>query len=292
MKGMIIYMKEILVKSSIDGSMQPSLFHKATGNGKRPLLVGLHTWSADRFNQQKNMLPLAEELGWNLLLPEFRGPNLCSNPIGKEACGSVLAKQDIVDAVEYVLANHEIDDKNIYLLGGSGGGHMALLMAAYKPMLWKAVAAFCPITELSKWYYENPHYTPHIHYCCGGEPEGEHMDEYVKRSPISYIDQIAKSNTKIFHGRYDKSVPFTHSLNLYYELSNKYPQARVFLDIFDGGHELRLDEAKRWFLSQSNLSSDMLTTGQDSNRAGNRGNADSNNNNGNFSGSRNYELTK
>ena len=37
---------EILVKSTLDGSLQPSLFFKA--EGKRPVLVGLHTWSYDR----------------------------------------------------------------------------------------------------------------------------------------------------------------------------------------------------------------------------------------------------
>ncbi|HOJ12549.1 MAG TPA: hypothetical protein PK733_18445, partial [Clostridiales bacterium] len=49
-----------------------------------------------------------------------------------------------------------------------------------------------------------------------------------------------------------KSVPFTHSMELYIQLSNKYPGSRVFLDIFDGGHELRMEDAKRWFLSQIN----------------------------------------
>ena len=70
--------KEILVKSSLDGTMQPSLFYNAKGN-KRPLLVGLHTWSYDRFNQIKNMLPYAEKYDFNLLLPEFRGAYLVTN---------------------------------------------------------------------------------------------------------------------------------------------------------------------------------------------------------------------
>ena len=53
-------MKEILVKSTVDGSMQPNLFYEADEKN-RPLLVGLHTWSCDRFNQIENMLPLAEK---------------------------------------------------------------------------------------------------------------------------------------------------------------------------------------------------------------------------------------
>ena len=36
---------EILIKSTLDDSMQPSLFYKAETDEKRPLLVGLHTWS-------------------------------------------------------------------------------------------------------------------------------------------------------------------------------------------------------------------------------------------------------
>ena len=28
------------------------------------------------------------------------------------------------------------------------------------------------------------------------------------------------------------------------------PESRVFLDIFDGGHEMHMDTAMQWFLSQ------------------------------------------
>ena len=51
--------EEILVESTLDGTLQPSLFYRAKESG-RPLLVGLHTWSHNRFNQIKNMLPYAE----------------------------------------------------------------------------------------------------------------------------------------------------------------------------------------------------------------------------------------
>ena len=51
--------EEILVKSSLDGTMQSSLFYKSESKKKRPLLAGLHTWSHDRFNQIENMLPYA-----------------------------------------------------------------------------------------------------------------------------------------------------------------------------------------------------------------------------------------
>ena len=111
---------EIKVISSVDGSAQPSLFYEAKEKS-RPLLVGLHTWSADRFNQVEKMLPLAEKNGWNLLLPEFRGPNLSTNPISNQACGSDIARADILDAIEYVkkkakVGNVYFDDSRAWAL--------------------------------------------------------------------------------------------------------------------------------------------------------------------------------
>ena len=82
--------QELLIPSTLDGTLQPSLFYRASAPC-RPLLVGLHTWSYDRFNQIKNMLPLAEKHDFNLLLPDFRGANTPQNPHCTEACGSLLA---------------------------------------------------------------------------------------------------------------------------------------------------------------------------------------------------------
>ena len=116
---------EILVRSTVDGTMQPSLFYQSSNPG-RPLLVGLHTWSYDRFNQIENMLPYAEKYDFNLLLPEFRGPNLVSNPQKTLACASVEAKTDIKDAIDHVLGQrrrtHDTDDGRLLsrIFQGSG----------------------------------------------------------------------------------------------------------------------------------------------------------------------------
>lgn len=127
---------------------------------------------------------------------------------------------------------------------------MALLMAAYMPNLWKGVVSYVPITDLAAWFTENPSYASHIEYCCCGKPEGESLLEYKSRSPISYIDDIAKANVLICHGKFDKTVPFTQSLKFYREIYCKYPDARIFLNIFDGGHELRMNDAREWLVSQ------------------------------------------
>ena len=237
--------KQILVKSSLDREMQPCLFYEAEGEEKRPLLVGLHTWSMDRFNQIDNMLPYAEKHGFHLLLPEFRGPNIPSNPNARKACGSKYVVHDIKDAIEYCIENFNVDSENIFLLGASGGGQIALLMSANYPKLFRAVGAFVPVCDVKSWYeIVNKDFVQKIEACCEDE------EDMLARSPISYIDGIAQANVKIFHGKYDPLVPKEQSINLYFSILEKYPNSKTYLDIFDGGHEMDMELAMHWFLTQ------------------------------------------
>lgn len=245
---------EIFVKSSVDGTAQPSLFYKSP-NANRPLLVGLHTWSYDRFNQVENMVPYAEMYDFNLLLPEFRGANLASNPNCAKACGSLEAKCDIRDAIDYAIQNYDIDQKNVFLLGASGGGHMALMMAGFCPEYFKAIGSFVPISNLERWKVESPRYAAAVDACCGD------VAEMLLRSPINYINKIATANLKIFHGKYDPIVPVQQSIDFFNALNAKYPKASVFLDIFDGGHEMDMIQALYWINSQYNEAVSQEVTG-------------------------------
>jgi len=119
---------EVRIKSTKDGTQQPALLYvppgaAATDRGSRvPLLVFLHSWS----NDYKTTGGVAEALGecrhrgWAFLSPDFRGVN--DHP---EACASDLAVQDILDSIEYAKQQARLDEKRIYLLGSSGGGHGA-----------------------------------------------------------------------------------------------------------------------------------------------------------------------
>lgn len=82
-----------------------------------------------------------------------------------------------------------------------------------------------------------------------------------KRSPVHYIDTIAKANLKMFHGKYDPVVPVTHSITLFNALMAKYPAASVYLDIFDGGHEIDMQAAVYRIMSQYNPAEKSLVTG-------------------------------
>ena len=242
-------MQEITVRSTSDRSLQPSLWHHPGGAEPVPLVVGLHTWSYDRFNQEKNYLPLARQYGYALLLPEFRGPNLAENPHCREACGSPLACGDVIDAVRYVCDTYPIDRGNIFLLGGSGGGHMALLAAETAPELFRAVEAWCPVSDLVLWHRSTAEagqkYCRHIEACTGGTPETR-PEEYARRSPSTHVERLAGLPVSIHHGRHDPVVPFRHSV----ELARKIDAAgndRFYFDVFDGGHDQFPARSFEWF---------------------------------------------
>jgi predicted esterase len=230
--------REVEVVSSVDGSQEPSLLCPAGGDAPRPLLVGLHTWSADRHNQVDNLLPLARKHHWHLLLPEFRGPNLAENPRCSQACASRAARQDIVDAVERACADLPVDRDAILLAGGSGGGHMAMMMAAYRPDLWRVAASFCGISDLSAWHGENSSYARHMEACCGGPPSGDAAAQYRERSPIAHAQRLAQARLCIFHGKFDRAVPFTHAVKVFDAVNAAAPASKVFLRIFDGAHDM------------------------------------------------------
>ena len=210
------------IPSSKDGTPQKVIYwrpesaaHDASGPAV-PLIVFLHSWSGG-FEQGPPWIAQAKKLGWVLVAPDFRGPN--SRP---EACASDLASQDILDAVAYARRDARIDPDRIYLIGGSGGGHMSLVMAARTPDLWAGVSAWVPISDLAAWHAESKarknNYAKMLEQSCGGPPGPATEAEYRHRSPLFHLG-TAKGvpldiNTGI-HDGHTGSVPVSHSLHAF-----------------------------------------------------------------------------
>ena len=214
------------VKSSLDGTLQPC-YYWAPAKAKSesvPLIVGLHTWSGDYFqlSHYATTQREAERRGWAFVGPNFRGPN--STPA---ACGGDPAVQDIVDAVNYAKAQVKIDERRVYIIGGSGGGHMTLLMLGRHPEVFAAGAAFCPITDLARWHadslLEHPgrgkNYAKMMEGACGGAPAGREK-EYAHRSPLTWLGRAKAAGVPAYvctgiHDGWAGSVPVGHSFRAF-----------------------------------------------------------------------------
>ena len=210
--------QRVSIRSSADGTEQPAILilpsaARAGVSGKVPLVINLHSWSAD-LNQRTPLEQLVTDQGWIFLAPNFRGPN--SQP---EACGSLLAQQDILDAVQWAIARHEVDPGRIYLTGASGGGHMTLLMVARHPQIWKAASAWVGISDLTAWHtrHRGSRYGNMLEACCQGPP-GKSIEvdkEYAARSPLTFLGGAQEVPIDIAAGIKDGhqgSVPVAHSI--------------------------------------------------------------------------------
>jgi pimeloyl-ACP methyl ester carboxylesterase len=215
--------QKIEVTSSADHTPQPALSYTPPPDGQpKPLLVGLHTWSGD-YTQAANGSTYAAwaiQQGWALVFPNFRGPNWTP-----PALGSDLAVQDVVDAVQHMQRTAKIDDQRIYLIGVSGGGHMALLMAGRHPEIWAGVSAWCGISDVAQWHRDHlkngkpDKYAQNIEAALGGPPDTpERQADATKRSPLTWLAKATSVPLDIAAGVNDGragSVPFTHSLLAY-----------------------------------------------------------------------------
>lgn len=203
-----------------DGAKQPAIWFTPKASGKKPLLVGLHTWSSTYASAGGDAVyaKWCIDQGWAFVHPDFRGPNWTP-----PALGSDRAVQDVVEAVEWAKTQTEVDESRVYLIGVSGGGHMAMLMAGRHPELWTAVSAWCGITDIAQWYGDHTkdskpdRYAQNIEAALGHEPTADDA-EAKHRSPATHLKAASIVPLDINHGIHDGrkgSVPFVHALQAF-----------------------------------------------------------------------------
>ncbi len=220
-------LQEIRVPSTDDGTEQPARLWVPVSASSQPtpLLVSLHTWSYDYTQDRSEWLNEAVQRGWIYLQPNFRGRN--DHP---EACGSPAARQDILDAMDWVSDRYQVDAHRIYLAGVSGGGHMTLLMAGRHPERFSAASAWVGISDLTDWYRfhefhpESQRYARMIAACCGGAPgTSDDIDrQYQERSSIHFLQHAVGLPLDINAGVHDGksgSVPIHHSLRAFNDVA-------------------------------------------------------------------------
>ena len=227
----------IAIPSTADGKRQRAIWYDSGTRTPRPLLVVLHSWSAD-YEQNLN-IPFAEFAianDWAFIHPDFRGPN--HRP---QATASDLTVQDVLDAVAYARSHAAIDDRRIYAVGYSGGAMQALVVAGHQPDLWAGVAAWGTIHDIADWYRHRHDsardYRRTIVASCGGKPTPgtRAAAECHARSPAAKLDRAAgRVPVLIAHGIGDRTVPPRHAIDAFNALADEddrfTAEQRAFID--------------------------------------------------------------
>ncbi len=217
--------QEVQIVSTFDSTLQPSLFYASGSPHTKPLLLVLHSWSADY--KQHFSIPYgiwATKNDWVFAHPDYRGA--FTNP---EATASEQAVQDILDVLAYAKKHARVDTTRIYIAGFSGGAMVALIMAGRFPGIWAGAVAWVPVYDLVQWYQvtrgAQHDYSGHIESSCGGVPlEGSKAyEDCKKRSVSSYLSNARGAEVKIFiaSGIEDSFVPPGQAIQAYNDLARK-----------------------------------------------------------------------
>jgi dipeptidyl aminopeptidase/acylaminoacyl peptidase len=208
---------------------QPALWYHSGSEKKKPLLLVLHSWSADYL--QHYAIPyaaFAEKNDWVFLHPNYRG-----RFNNEDATGSEKAVRDVLDALAYARKYAPVDDDRIYLAGYSGGAMMSLIMIGRYPEKFTAALAWVPVYDLNDWYQtvsQSPHgyaarYQSDIESSCGGKPDADDQakDECGKRSPSAYLANARGKDIKVFlsGGIKDHFVPPSHAIRAFNDLTDE-----------------------------------------------------------------------
>jgi predicted esterase len=223
------HVQEISIPRSTGEEDQPSLWYHSGTSEKKPLLLLLHSWSADYL--QAYGIPygvFAEKNDWIFICPDFRGA--FNN---EDATASEKAVRDVLDALDYAKTNAPVDEDRIYLAGFSGGAMMSLIMVGRYPEKFTAAVAWVPVYDLHDWYaglmpsqlQYTIQYRADIEASCGGNPLNDDTakKECDKRSPSAYLANARDKGVRIFisGGTRDSFVPTSHAIRAFNDLAEE-----------------------------------------------------------------------
>jgi dipeptidyl aminopeptidase/acylaminoacyl peptidase len=115
---------------------------------------------------------------------------------------------DHIDAIDYMVANYNVNPAKVGAYGGSYGGFMAGMLVMRAPDKIAAAAALRPVFDWKNYYAANPGYTAQRL----GFPD-KNPEAYKRSSPITYADKLQRP-LLILHGMSDDNVHVQDSIQL------------------------------------------------------------------------------
>ncbi|ATZ72738.1 peptidase S9 family protein [Idiomarina sp. X4] len=230
--------EEIRYKSSVDGRelqgwiAYPPNFDK---DKDYPLMLeihgGPHTNYGPRFAAEIQLFAAA---GYVVLY---------TNPRGSTSYGADFANEihhnypsddynDLMDGVDAVIEKGFIDEDELFVTGGSGGGVLTAWIVGHTDRFKAAVVAK-PVINWYSFVLTADMYNFFYQYWFPGLP-WNNMEHYMERSPISYVDNVT-TPTMLLTGENDYRTPMSETEQYYQALKLKGVDTAM-VRIQDSGH--------------------------------------------------------
>ena len=148
---------------------------------------------------------------------------LYTNPRGSTSYGKEFANlihhnypnqdyDDLMSGVDHILKRSYIDEKNLFVTGGSGGGVLTAWIIG-KTNRFKAAVVAKPVINWYSFVLYADNINIYYKYWFPGLP-WDNLEHYMKRSPISYVGNV-KTPTMLLTGEQDFRTPIAESEQFY-----------------------------------------------------------------------------
>ena len=151
---------------------------------------------------------------------------LWANPRGSVGYGEAFANffgrpypsedhDDLMSGVDAVAARPYVDARNLFIVGGSGGGVLTLWAIAKEPGKFRAAAAIRPVTDWTVQALSSDIQAVTAQYWLGGENPWDGHATYWRQSPLSLVGKVV-TPTLLMTGEADYRTPIAQT-EMYYQ---------------------------------------------------------------------------
>ncbi len=206
--------------------------------GERPFPTVMSVHGGPEYHHTDDFAPEAQAFvdnGFAVVVVNYRG----STGYGREHREAIQANigfpesEDVIAALDHVVATGFTDPSRVFLSGWSWGGYLATLNAGINPDRWRAVFAGIPAGDYVAAHYEcAPNLRAWDLAVMGGSPE-DLPELYHERNPMTYVDAVTAPMI-VIAGEHDSRCPLGQVMT--YVVRLRATGREVELHLYPEGH--------------------------------------------------------
>ena len=210
--------EEVWFKSSFDERQIQGWLVKPPNfdpSKKYPLILEIHGGPFSNYGFRFSAeIQLFASKGYMVLYTNPRG----STSYGKEFANLIHHNypnqdyDDLMSGVDHILKRSYVDEENLFVTGGSGGGVLTAWIIG-KTNRFKAAVVAKPVINWYSFVLYADNINIYYKYWFPGAP-WDNLEHYMKRSPISYVANV-KTPTMLLTGEQDFRTPIAESEQFY-----------------------------------------------------------------------------